>query len=416
MADDVSALSDGNNNATARRSRSQRTRHQQAAHPQPDQQEPEQAELGFLPILNWVVFFFVMQTVVGSAMTKFMPPEKNIPDPPSPLSKADEFDATNDGAVEREKKPLGATMNRDNIIKVKPSCLWQLGTVMDLDVAITDYPNVPVGWPPLTTSIEEDLAKNDSSSSTNEGNNVILASWHQEGLVLGGISDEPDNRPSFLSILSSNGNQEMNKRNGTLTFPLTQSVWANETQLYAYVRLQRRGHFKDGSKVGDETERPVRKEDVLIKRLPLTRYRKRKKMRDVKSLLDTSSEQSSSSSPAIDANDTSVLTTASLNKTHDQMLLYIKPSLSLQLVDMGILNFPSRESIPRQFSDHMEWYEGEANGFLGGDSYYPIVYSSEFWITYASLKEVNGTMKESKLDITVGPVPVRFICQFSSFV
>lgn len=159
MADDVSALSDGNNNATARRSRSQRTRHQQAAHPQPDQQEPEQAELGFLPILNWVVFFFVMQTVVGSAMTKFMPPEKNIPDPPSPLSKADEFDATNDGAVEREKKPLGATMNRDNIIKVKPSCLWQLGTVMDLDVAITDYPNVPVGWPPLTTSIEEDLAK-----------------------------------------------------------------------------------------------------------------------------------------------------------------------------------------------------------------------------------------------------------------
>lgn len=268
----------------------------------------------------------------------------------------------------------------------------------------------------MTTSIEEDLAKNDSSSSTNEGNNVILASWHQEGLVLGGISDEPDNRPSFLSILSSNGNQEMNKRNGTLTFPLTQSVWANETQLYAYVRLQRRGHFKDGSKVGDETERPVRKEDVLIKRLPLTRYRKRKKMRDVKSLLDTSSEQSSSSSPAIDANDTSVLTTASLNKTHDQMLLYIKPSLSLQLVDMGILNFPSRESIPRQFSDHMEWYEGEANGFLGGDSYYPIVYSSEFWITYASLKEVNGTMKESKLDITVGPVPVRFICQFSSFV
>ena len=157
---------------------------------------------------------------------------------------------------------------------------------------------------------------------------------------------------SFIG--SSNANQEMNHRNTTLTVPMTQSIWNNETHVYAYVKLQRRRNYK-GPK---ETKRPVRKDDVLVKRMMLTRYRKRKKMRDVKSLLDTptsvDSDDISSSSVPVDPNDTSVLTTASLNKTHEQLLLYIKPSLTLQVVDMGKIDFPTKESIPKGFSNHMD--------------------------------------------------------------
>ncbi len=134
-------------------------------------------------------------------------------------------------------------------------------------------------------------------------------------------------------------------------------------------------------------------------------------MRDVKSLLDTPSE-SDSLDEKVDSNDKSALTAASLNKTHDQMLLYMKPSLTLQVVDMGTVDFPTRQSVPRQFSDWMDWYQGEGEGDSSNpwqDLYYPILYQSEFWITFASLREVNGTLKESQLDVTYEPVSVSFI-------
>ncbi|EED96134.1 predicted protein [Thalassiosira pseudonana CCMP1335] len=57
----------------------------------------------------------------------------------------------------------------------------------------------------------------------------------------------------------------------------------------------------------------------------------------------------------------------------------------------------------------MDWYDGEEDGSRGnnfGELYYPILYVSEFWITYDSLKEVNGGLKESKVDVTVEPVPM----------
>jgi hypothetical protein len=134
--------------------------------------------------------------------------------------------------------------------------------------------------------------------------------------------------------------------------------------------------------------------------------------------LDTT--QTKKDSKKVSAEDNTVLTLASQNKTHDQILLYIKPSLTLQMVDLGAaVNFPSRESIPRQFSDHMDWYEGDElqqhPGMKrpGGNRYYPILYVSEFWITYESLKEVNGGLKESKLDVTYEPVPVS-ICLFNT--
>jgi hypothetical protein len=140
--------------------------------------------------------------------------------------------------------------------------------------------------------------------------------------------------------------------------------------------------------------------DVLVKRMSLTRYRKRKRNRDVKSLLD--SMDAEDNLDAMTGHDDSVLTLASLNRTHDQVLLYMKPSLTLQIIDFGSIDFPDRPSIPHQFTDHMDWYDGDPTR----DWYYPILYQSEFWITSASLREVNGTLKESRLDVNFEPVAV----------
>lgn len=410
----------------ATRSRSQRARHPSARQPatgaaeqRPEQEQgQEQEDQGFvLPILNWVLVFFLMQNVMGMLVAQFNPRPENgnvVGDPASPSdydgARARDFalDGEDDAAARTKMKPVGAS-EKSNYnanqhlggpgMKLKPACLWTLGTVMDLDVLITDSPRVPDGWPALTTPIEDD-------ESAPKGGGKTLASWRQEGLIYGGIAHEADSPPGVMSFFSSNANQAMNHRNATLTVPLTKQVWNNETHVYAHVRLQRNRKFKDNKK------RPVRKDDVLVKRAKLTRHRKRKKNRDVKSLLDAPSEDSSAT---VDPDDSSVLTAASLNKTHEQLLLYMKPSLTLQVVDMGsmgVLDFPSKESIPKQFSDHMDWYEGEDGGGTRPlqDLYYPILYSSEFWITFSSLKEVNGTLKESTLDVTYEPVPVRITC------
>ena len=60
----------------------------------------------------------------------------------------------------------------------------------------------------------------------------------------------------------------------------------------------------------------------------------------------------------------------------------------------------------------MDWYQGEdkecaaADGFPNQDLYYPILYQSEFWIAFGSLKEINGSMKDSELNVNYEPVAV----------
>ena len=123
-----------------------------------------------------------------------------------------------------------------------------------------------------------------------------------------------------------------------------------------------------------------------------------------KSLLDSPTESNGPNYKSPAPNDNSVLSLASQNKTHDQILLYIKPSLTLQMVDLGTaITFPNRQSIPRQFSDHMDWV---SNGVDDGSIYYPILYVNEFWITYESLKEVTGSLKEAKIEVNYEPVSV----------
>ncbi len=364
--------------------------------------EHQGGQKALMEILHWLAVFFLMQHMMGLVATKFFRP----PPPPPSSSTADgglpiidQFmfpDAIQAGvATNNMGKPLGVTVPANvgggaSSKKVhKPMCLWQPGTFMDLDVLITDSPNAPSSWPSLTTP-ENDLV--DYTDKGNAGRGIILAEWHERDLILGGASDSKTKHSSpFLSIFgSSNADQTMNHRNTTLVVPIDKSISNNETSgVFAHVMLRR--------KRVSGADSPT---DVLVKRMSLTRYRKRKRNRDVKSLLD--SMDAEDKLDAMTGHDDSVLTLASLNRTHDQVLLYMKPSLTLQIIDFGSMDFPDRSSMPHQFTDHMDWYDGDPTR----DWYYPILYQSEFWITSASLREVNGTLKESRLDVNFEPVAV----------
>lgn len=368
---------------------------------------PEAGEAGGQPnilgsILNWLLIFFLVQNATELAKTKFMPP-RDADTAASPLS--DPVGVSSDtgaAAAERQQhqqlKPKGVTSDRGGPVKPKPKCLWDVGTTMDLDVIITDSPGSPEGWE-LTTPVGDD-----ATGVVRTKRHNVLATWKQDGLIFGGKSDDANHKPSGSFVLSSlfgsDVNQDMNYRNDTLTIPFNEALWNNETQIWAHVKLQRRRSYKDGTDTrARNPRRKVPKNDVLVKRMALTRFRKRKRRQDLKSLIESPSrEENETLSEDLDS---SVLTTASLNKTHDQIMMYMKPSLSLQIVDM-MLDFPDRKAIPKQFSDHMDWFE---EGTVSDRSlYYPILYNSEFWITYQSLLEVNGTLKESKIEISYQPV------------
>ena len=169
----------------------------------------------------------------------------------------------------------------------KPYCLWQQGTVMDLDVIVTDSSVPPTGWS-LTTPAQIEKATIDTTSydltegkanprrtkvSFKHKETTPLASWRQENLILGGLTSNAHSPSPFSAFFGSSSNQEMNYRNSTLNIPLTEALWNNETHVYAHIRLKRRVY---GGQQYDET----RKEDVLVKRVELTRHRKRKRKRD----------------------------------------------------------------------------------------------------------------------------------------
>lgn len=371
---------------------------------------PQPREKSIIDVLHMIGIFILMQNFIGYVT-------KNVTNNSSSGGINNSKPLIVDqiiGNTQQKGKPLGVTTTtNDMAMRGKPMCLWELGTVFDLDVLFTDSTETPMLWTESSSTIHSsvlsdiDSEKNDgakgadlilsfSSSGDESIDNTIsvaggqvLSEWHEQGLIFGGVATDADSHkrssPFFAQFGAGTADQTMNRRNITLTIPLSQSIWNNETGLYAHVRLtrQRISGVKSPS-------------DTLTKRMVLTRYRKRKKNRDVKSLLDSPLDEAVEQTK----HDNSVLTQASLNKTHDQLLLYIKPSLTLQMVEIGQIDFPTRASIPKQISDYMDWYEGDPTR----DWYYPIIYQSEFWITSSSLREVNGTMSKSNLDVKFEPV------------
>lgn len=239
-----------------------------------------------LQIVNYIAFFFLFQNMVGYVVQKLMvPPQSSQPSFNNVVGKTN----VNSGAMMQNHRPYH---------RGKPACLWEQGTVMDLDVVISDSSTPPRGWR-LTSPAAEKKQRPDSTNHqdaldsranprrtkvtlSKQQESTPLATWRQENLILGGIQFENGHAtPSIMNLFSSNKNQEMNHRNTTLTVPMTNALWNNETHLYAYVRLTRRRapRRNNGHKNIQETA-SVRGDDVLIKRIELTRHRKRKRKRD----------------------------------------------------------------------------------------------------------------------------------------
>lgn len=127
--------------------------------------------------------------------------------------------------------------------------LWSVGTIMDLDLFITENEKFPHVTSTMTVDLESKKNKNDKNPSQ------ILASWHEKDIVF-----------DFLPT---------NHRNSSLTFDISDRMKSNETTLYAHLMLKRRkanGEDSEGEK------------DVLRKTFELTKFKLRKKKRNGKKI------------------------------------------------------------------------------------------------------------------------------------
>ncbi len=274
-------------------------------------------------------------------------------------------------AKDMSMKPKGASQSR-----VKPSCVWNPHTMMDLHVYITD-----------TEKIDPLL----ECSPANSNLNSVIAEWHEEDLELASLD------------------HSVNARSTNVTIDIPRSVQYNETHIYAHVCLMKKKMPPNEQTIASEkgeaaTEESLKKEDVHYHAVELTRYKKRKRMRNEKNLLGNGTETQLDTVQITEAS--SPLTIASANMKEDTTLLYLKPSLTMQLVDQsGMPGFPHRDAIPPQIDSHMHWLD-DVDAENPGGSYYPILYSSEFWITKDGMIEVNDTLVEATIELKFENVKV----------
>ena len=328
-------------------------------------------------------------------------------------------------------KPLGAEldltypgMKKTNAINtMKPKCVWDINSIVDLHVYITDRPSYPIEHCESASS----HTTSSTRTSTGTGGEEILAQWHEEHIVLG-----PSSSSISTSSSSSSSQVNNNSRSTNVTIPMTNSVINNTTHVYAHVCMIKSDHEvvveenNDNNKNKNNRKKNKKKnkndisKNVFLKSFQLTTHRKRKRMRDEKNLLDDNhnnhenekddSEKKTLSSTSTLNSSSSPLTIASANKTQDAILLYLKPKLTLQLVNLrGLPLFAEKRAIPQPIQNHMAWYNyttdsndkgEEKEESMESNLYYPIVYSSEFWMLKSSYIEVNDTLPYSNLEIT----------------
>lgn len=337
-----------------------------AAAAQPDRQGGGQQPNFLQDVAKMIFWFICFQNLAGLAQKKGWLPSPDMPKPQTPQERFQQ--GRNDAAA-----PAGASHqqhDQQQLAMGRPTCLWSPGADMSLHVFLSDRDTFAVP------------AKYKYSNRPDENPTKLkesLAEWHEAG----------------LSLYDSE-----TKCSANITVPLSRAIRYNETQLYAHVRLVRHlGGKASSSKDDDSKSGGVRKVDVLSKRFNITRYRLRKKLRDEKSLLGGDDEDDNAQVQELDESDDSPLTLAGRDTANDQLLLYTTPSLTLQVVDMGKTpQFPNRQSIPKQFGDHMDWLHETSTAF------YPILYSSQFWVTKSMLYPINGSTPEISLEMTLEPV------------
>ena len=88
--------------------------------------------------MNWILYFWIFQNLAGMITSKLVPP------PPSAANMMPDATGVDGNVVMQQTKPLGANpighkkSTAHDAKKVnsmmKPVCLWQQGTTMDLDL------------------------------------------------------------------------------------------------------------------------------------------------------------------------------------------------------------------------------------------------------------------------------------------
>jgi len=249
--------------------------------------------------------------------------------------------------------------------------------MLDLHVFITDTQE------PLLSKNEFNCL--DIPDKIEASKNTLLAEWHQNDLELDSLDPL------------------INYRNDTLSVSIPHSVQFNQTHMYAHICLMPKDDIKLPNADAEDVQRTF-----LYKTIALTKYKKRKRIRDEKNLLSASSNANSTAATTNDdtsmdeiALSASPLTLASANRSMDTTLLYLKPSLTLQIVNMnGMPAFSGRNKVPAPIMQHMDWLNSTST------EYFPILHPSEFWIKQNSLVEINDTISFSALQIKVEQIKV----------
>jgi hypothetical protein len=127
----------------------------------------------------------------------------------------------------------------------------------------------------------------------------------------------------------------------------------------------------------------------------------RKRKRDDKMLLGDEEESDVSSMAAPKAYQASPLYEASSNKTHDQILLYTKPTLALQLIS-NLPPFVNKDSIPSSIGKFLDWSKDDHTS----NQHYPLLYHSEFWVRNDMLVEINGTIDHVDIEFSLDSAPM----------
>lgn len=327
------------------------------------------------PIGNAITQGLLMFMVMNFAQRYMI--ENGIIKPPTPPVQPMTNDNTNADAG--SKIPAGSLASQRPHRTTMPSCIWKKHTQFDLHFFVTDVAE------PFSKS---EMKKQKFDSCLDIGSHIqslaahdILAEWHEMNLEL-------------YSLDST-----VNSRNGTLSFDIPHAVQYNHTQIYAHICMEPQNMQTDAKEKNDQ---------IMYKTVPLTKYKRRKRIKDERSLLGGDNSTAKDESKLIEYK--SPLTIASTNTTQDAVLMYLKPSLTLQLVDMnGMPHMPERSKIPPQVGKHMEWLPDEVvdGENIQSNQFYPLLYSSEFWITRSSLVEINETVSNyPNLEVKIEPIKV----------
>jgi len=247
------------------------------------------------------------------------------------------------------------TKIKPTINNLNPKCIWNQGTSMDLSIYITEE------------TPEEYTRQQQHKNKKTILKKKAIVSYTESNLILDPSSSD--------------------NRNASLSIPISHNLLQNKTNLYAHLFLTKRK--------GKDIENMLVPYNELYKIYNLTRFKLRKKKKKVKNLLQQNELDEKDEEKE---NFKSILGQASINESIDAILLYIKPFINLQLVQLDDKTPLPISSLPSFLAEHFMFVDPS------NTSFYPLLHPSEFWLKSDSLIIVNDTLTNVTIDISLSHV------------